>query len=269
MVVKHNKNSVLGSNYFEITNEITLKIADAHHKATATYDLVVKKKHQANCDLEITRLKFLVNQEKVVNKFPMLSNEYFECLFPLQFKIEKDNLLLSNYKEIKKRFTKKDNLITAKYTGEGIDYIRSQFLNQIEDENATQRFINAIGIINCLNLTIKRYVKETQIAFNWNIPSIGSIHWDLNKQEIKDDTIEYNTTIIDKTTCLAKLNTYFLANHIENRIVTEDDTVTGSFSTQIDYDNNSLNVVQATTNCKISLGNNFEYQEYLYIKSLL
>ena len=269
MIANQHENSILGSNYFEVTNEITLKIADAFQKATATYDLVFKRKHEDQCDVEITRLKFLVNQEKVVNKFPMLSNEYFDCLFPLQFKIENDSLVVSNYKAIKERIAKKDHFLTNKYTGEGIDYIRSQFLKQVEDEKATQRFIYSIGILNCLNLTLKRFGKQTPIAFNWNLPSLGSIEWHLDKSEATADTIEYSADAIDKEACIALVNTYFLAHRLEKSIVEEGETVTGLFSMQIDYENNVLNVLQATTNSKISVGNNFEYEEYLSIKSLL
>ena len=269
MIANQKYNSILGSNYFEVTNKITLKIADACHKATATYDLVFKRKYEDQCDVEITRLKFLVNQEKVVHKFPMLSNEYFDCLFPLQFKIEYDNLVVSNYKAIKERIAKKDHFLTNKYTGEGIDYIRSQFLKQLEDEKATQRFIASIGILNSLNLTLQRFGKQTPIAFNWNIPSIGSIKWHLDKVEATADTIEYHTDAIDKEVCVALVNTYFLVHRLERSSVEEGETVTGLFSMQIDYESNVLNVLQSTTNTKISVGNNFEYEEYLFIKSLL
>ncbi|WP_445456838.1 hypothetical protein [Flavobacterium sp. HNIBRBA15423] len=67
MSVLKNGITVLGSNYFEVINEITIKTTEVVNRTKVLYDLVFKKK---DYDIvEINRLKFKVNEKEIENKF--------------------------------------------------------------------------------------------------------------------------------------------------------------------------------------------------------
>ncbi|CAM3939857.1 MULTISPECIES: hypothetical protein [Flavobacterium] len=261
-----NKTIAIGSNYFEITNEIKIKFADANHKAKVTYDLLFKKKPEEEYDVEMNRLNYLVNGNEIINKFSSISNDYFQCLFPLQFKIVDNEFQLYNYKEIKKRIAKKDIFLINKYNGEGLDYIRKEFLKKVEDEIKMIAFVNSLNVINILNLTLKRYLKETNYPFNWTTPALGLTCWNLKMNGNRMDEINFLSEELNQKEFINSLRNYFVANKINNSI-NEDEIVENEFAVKICYESNKLNVLQTDAKCKIVLGNHFEYEEKIIIKS--
>lgn len=261
-------NSIVNSNYFEVINEITIKSLESVNKAKSTYDIVLKTNKNEKQSIEINRLKFLVNDAVIENKFPLLSHLYFESIFPLQFNVIEDRLKLSNYKEIKNRISEVDNLLTVKYKGKGIDYIRVSFLKQVENETVANTFISSLGFINIINLSLRRYIKEDGLPFNWKIPSIGTTVWSLNSEENLNNTVVHAANQINKTDFFNALN-HHRRQHKYDTIEEEEINLESNFSTTIEYENNNLDIMSAETNCEIKLGKYFEYEENISIKSLL
>lgn len=268
MPVKLNGKILIDSNYFEVTNEITIKSTESVNKAKSTYDIVLKTKQNEKYDIEINRLKFLVKEKEIVNKFSGLSHLYFESIFPIQFVIVKDTLELSNYKEIQNRISKTDNLLVDKYKGEGFEYIRTSFLKQVEDEKKANQFIGALGFISIVNLILKRYTKENNFDFQWKIPSVGNTFWELKLEDNKNDSVTYLANQVDEGKFLNALNEYRVQNKYDN-IEDKELNMERNFLTTIQYEGNNLNVIQANTSCKIKLGKHFEYEENISIKSIL
>jgi hypothetical protein len=182
-----NPSTILSSNYFEVVHEITIKSTEVINQAKATYDIVLKAKSTQKNEVEVTRLKFAVNDKAIANKFPMISNFYFESIFPLKFILIGDVLKLSNFKEIQKSVAKTDNILKEKYNGEGLEYIRGQFLDQIETEEKAEQFMSSLSIINCLNLSLKRFSIGNLVDFNWKIPTVGKLKFELNPQQVGDN----------------------------------------------------------------------------------
>ena len=193
---------------------------------------------------------------------------YFQSIFPLQFTIVKDELKLSNYKEIEKRITKIDNILIDKYKGEGINYIRTAFLKQFEKEEIENQFINSLGFISVINLTLKRYAKSNNLDFKWRIPSIDFTYWKLKMEDNTNDSISYSANQFDENEFLKALNEYRSQNKY-NSIDDKELKVESDFLTKIQYENNSLNIVETNTSCKINYGKYFDYQEKISIKSVL
>lgn len=258
--------TVLGSNYFEVINEITIKTTEVVNRTKVSYDLVFKKK---DYDLvEINRLKFKVNKKEIENKFSLLSHLYFESIFPLQFKIVKDNLELANYKEIKKRVNKIDVTLNDKYKGEGYEYIRSSFLQQIEDERKANEFIKAIGFVNIINLALKRYNLINNFDFKWKIPAIGSTFWKLKLEKDRINEIIFKSKEVDKEQFLNALNKYRVQNKYNIIEKSEELTLENEFLATVNYEEHTLNMIESNMKCKIKLEKSFEYEEVISIKSL-
>ncbi|NHN28149.1 hypothetical protein FIA58_020925 [Flavobacterium jejuense] len=268
MPIKSSSTHLIKSNYFEVKNEITIKSAELITKAKSTYDIVLKKKQNEKYDIEINRFKFLVNGGEVENKFPLVSHLYFQSIFPLQFFIENETLKLSNYKEIQNRIAKIDNIIIDKYKGEGIHYIRTAFLKQFEEVEIANDFIIGLNFISIINLTLKRHVKEDHFYFKWKIPSVGVTFWKLKMEDKKKDSVSYSSNDVDKSEFLKALNEYRTQNNYNN-LQEEELNVESSFLAAIQFESNSLNIVEANTNCRIKFGKHFDYQENISIKSVL
>ena len=268
MTVKKNNYLMLGSNYFEVKNEIIIKSAEVVTKAKSTYDIVLKKRQNEKHDIEINRLKFRVNNGEVENKFPLVSHLYFQSIFPLQFIVENEELKLSNYKEIQNRITKIDNIILDKYKGEGIHYIRTAFLKQFEKIEIANDFIKGLNFISLINLTLKRHVKEDYFDFKWKIPSVGVTFWKLKMEDNKKDSVSYSSNEVNKSEFLKALNEYRSQNNYNN-LQEEELHMESSFLATIQYENNTLNIIEANTNCSIKFGKHFDYEENISIKSVL
>ncbi|NJM78850.1 MAG: hypothetical protein HC854_03080 [Flavobacterium sp.] len=268
MPIKLNGTHLINSNYFEVKNEIIIKSAEFITKAKSTYDIVLKKKQNEAHSIEINRLKFRVNNGEVENKFPLVSHLYFQSIFPLQFTIVKDELKLSNYKEIQNRITKIDNIILDQYKGQGIHYIRTAFLKQFEKEEIANQFINSLGFISVINLTLKRYAKSDNLDFKWRLPSIDFTYWKLKMKDNTNDSISYSANQVDENEFLKALNEYRSQNKYDS-IEDKELKVESDFLTTIQYENNSMNIVEANTSCKIKFGKYFDYEEKNFIKSIL
>lgn len=263
-----NPSTILSSNYFEVSNEIGLKIGEVDSNAKATYELVFKRKRNENHDIELTRLKFLINQKEIVNKFSNISNAYFECLFPMQFVIVNDTLDLSNYKEIKKRIEKTDEFLTNKYKGEGLNYIRKEFLDKVATELEMKQFVNSLNIVKIFNLTLNRFLENVVSEFNWTIPAIGNSLWNLKKIEDENEAVSFSSKQLNDKEFISSLNNYFIKNNLTS-LATDEEIIESDFSTNIIYESTNLNIKELNNNCKIKVGKFFEYKENITIKSLL
>lgn len=269
MINYHKSNNVLSSNYFEVVNEISIKSAEVLNQAKATYDIVLKAKSTQKHEVEITRLKFAVNDKAIANKFPMISDFYFESIFPLKFILIGDVLKLSNFKEIQKSVAKTDNIVKEKYNGEGLEYIRGQFLDQIDTEEKAEQFISSLSIINCLNLSLKRFCLGNVVDFNWKIPTVGKLKFKLKPQKIGDNSMHFSANKLNKIEFLQSLNQYRLQNKYESIKEIEDTILTADFSSKIKYEGSTLNIMELNTKLEIKLNDYFQFEENITIKSLL
>jgi hypothetical protein len=64
------------------------------------------------------------------------------------------------------------------------------------------------------------------------------------------------------------LNEYRNQNNYDT-LEEEELNVESNFLATIQYESNSLNIIEASTNCKIKFGKHFDYQENISIKSIL
>ena len=136
----------ISSNYFEVRNEIDVKMGENDFKAFSTYDIFMKKTPNENYDLLVDRLKFKVNGETIQNKFSKVSDHYFKCIFPIKFSIS-DELKVANYEEITQRINEKDQQLQDEMQGEGLQYIRSQFIESTNTPEKLEQLILSLGIV--------------------------------------------------------------------------------------------------------------------------
>ena len=85
--------------HYKVENEITLNVRNINETALVTYVLVIEVNEERNIII-INREDFKVNNEEVSNKFPYISLQYMNAIFPIKLIVDKNNLKVNNEEEI-------------------------------------------------------------------------------------------------------------------------------------------------------------------------
>lgn len=258
------------SNYLEVKNTIAFKIGDSQYDATATYDIYLKKEKNQNFDVSIDRQKFKVNDQEIEDKFASISNRYFNCLFPMCFNLEKDQLVATNFEATNKRIAKVDTDLKNNMDGEGLEYISDQFLSQTNSNEKIIALIDSLAIVKILNLALLRYEKKSNFNLTWTVPSVGKTFFkNILKKEIPSDGIEYESNELDTTKFLDFLNQYHQENKLNLILNSPENKIFGTFRQNFKYANQGLRVTMAETEIKISLNDYLKFEETIILQSMI
>jgi hypothetical protein len=258
-----NPNYQLTSNYIEVKQEINIKIGDGLEKATASYAIFIKKEQHKKYDIEVTRSKFLINEQEIENKFSSISNHYFSCLFPMQFKIDEQNkLVVVNFDDINNRIQLKDLFFSENTEGEGLKHIRDQFFEQTSTNQKIQTLISSLGIVTLIELSLLRYSQNPATHVQWVIPMAGATHWttELKKNET-NNSLTIASSKIDKEALIENVNNYIHLHELNLTREAEENEIFSTFETHINYMGSLLTLSDLQTNINIKVGDYFEYQE--------
>jgi len=255
----------VSSNYFEVRNEISLKIGENDFRSFSTYDIFMKKTPNENYDLLVDRLKFKVNGEEIQNKFSKVSDHYFKCIFPIKFSIG-DELKVANYEEITLRINEKDQQLQDEMQGEGLQYIRGQFIESTNTPEKLEQLILSLGIVKIINLSFQRYSPEETISFEWMTPIIGKTFWKKNENGVAENqSYSYENSNYDS------LKNFFNQYRVKNKLeeINTDVAIKSSLEHKINYLNDSFFFTGSITAVNVEIENYFDYKETIILKSML
>ena len=257
----------VSSNYFEVRNEISLKTEESDFKASSTYEIVMKKTPDEDYDLFVDRLKFKVNGKEIENKFSKVSDEYFKCIFPIKLLLNDENFELANYEEIKNRIIEKDRQLQDEMEGDGLKYIRDQFFEKTNSYEKLSEFIFSLGIIKTLESAMQRYSFEKKSKFDWTSPIVGKTVWQLKNADEAKVSGEYIYQNSDQSELLNYFNQYRIENNLEE--IKEEVLIKSALKQQINYENETLFFTESKTEISIKIGSFLDYQETLFLKSVM
>jgi hypothetical protein len=263
-------NGALTSNFFEVTQEINLKMGDSTQNATTTYAVFAKRETGKKYDLEVTRSGFKLNDKEVINKFSALSLAYFECIFPLQLSIESNKLVLANASDIAQRITQKDNELTETTDGDGFAHLREPFIEKTNTEKKLQEFIASLGLVRVLELALQRYAETDIGTVSWTIPLLGDTFWKIKKLEYpQENSVTYIESAIDQEQLKDAMLRYLQEQQLKETPEIKESEIFATFKHEIKYLKDLLTIARSQTNISLQVGNYFEYQEALTLASTI
>lgn len=267
----NNSTNLLTSNYLQVVQEINLKIDDSINKAIASFDIFLKKETLKKYDIEVNKTNFLINEKEIENKFSSLSNHYFSCLFPIQFKINEENkLIVTNFDDIDSRIKLKDLFFSETMDGEGLKHIRDQFFEQTNTNEKIQFLISSLGIIKIIEFSLQRFSQNPSLNATWAVPIIGNTHWETQiKKDNKNNSISFVSEKTDNKILLENLRKYEQEQELKFILEHQELEIFATFVTEINYIPNLISIADSRTQVNIKIGNSFEYQEITTLVSTI
>jgi hypothetical protein len=263
-------NGALTSNFFEVTQEINLKMGDSTQNATTTYAVFAKRITGKKYDLEITRSGFKVNDKEPINKITVVALAYFECIFPLQFSIQENKLVLANASDIAQRILKKDAFFLKTTVGKGFTEIREPFIEKTNTEKKLQEFIATLGLVRVLELALQRYAETDIGTVSWTIPLLGASFWSIKKLEYpQENSVTYIESAIDQEQLKDAMLRYLQEQQLKETPEIKESEIFATFKHEIKYLKDLLTIARSQTNISLQVGTYFEYQEALTLASTI
>jgi hypothetical protein len=251
---------IITSNYYKVSHDITLKMGQSVYKTLATFNVFIKKLDSLKYDIFLDRSNFKINGEEVESKFIYSPHLYFSCLFPLRFKIQKNELVVVNFTEVMARITEKDLELKEEFDNESLSYTRQQFLDQVDTANKLQNFVSSLSIIKIIGLSLHRFAENLDYRLLWQTPPVTSINYMVTAQN-NNNIVTYKGENTNKTLFINQLNVYNQKNNLKLIADNNEDSFTATFIQNVNYQGDTLGFIDSQTIVKTSLGNYFDYQE--------
>lgn len=249
---------------YKVENVITFQIGENKHETATTYDILLKNSDGLKYDFLLDRGKISINGSLPDTKFLSISDDYFSCLFPIHFLVKNEKFIVANFSEINDRIIRKDKELKSAFSGDGIDYISSEFLAKTNSEEKMQRFISGLNIVNALQFSLQK-TQEITLA-NWNILLISNTLWEgYSTFDIENIFLEYDAAVQISTEFIEKLNHFALSQNCEINF-TASDEFSSKLHHETKYLNQDLKFIIATNHIAIK-HSSFEYNEAFTIKS--
>ncbi len=266
MLEKHKIKKIFTSNYYEVKNEIKLKLGQGVYSNISTFNLFIKKLNSLKYDIFLDRSNFKVNGEEIEKKFSLLSHEYFSCIFPLRFSIRSNKLVVINFKEVMSRITEKDLDLKEDYDGDGLDYIRQQFLTKVDTSEKLQIFVSSLSIVKIIELSLQRFTENPTIDLQWQMPGVYPLDFKIAMQS-NDNRVTYKSENKSKALFVSQLNVYNQIHDLKIIPDTDESPFIAIFNHSVDYEEDTLGFNASQTIIKTSLDNYYDYQENISLQS--
>lgn len=260
-IIKDNKTA----SFYEVEDVITFQLGKNNYSSKASYCIHLEKSKLYSNQIILNRIDFKIDDKEVEKKFPKISNLYFSSIFPLLLTHQEGNYSVAQYNETAKRIMENDLVIRNNYSGDGLDYIREQFLKKVKNQTEFQKFIEELPFYQVLNISAYNKFQKEQFNFQWNIAGLGVIHgigqFNLNAEENKIRFILKQTEI---SFIMQLIENYISENGI---LLSFNDTEIPeiSFNLTTLYED-SFNIIQnSKTELLISVGEKFKYTQNFYL----
>jgi len=249
---------------YKIENVITIQIGESNYKTTASYDILLKKSDSYRYDFLLDRGKISIDGSLPDTKFLSISDQYFSCLFPIHFLDKNSQLVVINFSEITDRIIQKDKELKSNFSGDGIDYISSEFLEKTNSEEKLQRFISSLNLTNALQFSLQKF-EEIQHS-NWTILPISNTSWEgYSTFDVENNLLEYNAEMKLDPEFIKELKLFATENNSESDFL-EFDKFSSELHHETEYFDKNLKFIVAITHINIKLPD-LEYNEAFTIKS--
>lgn len=246
---------------YQVEDTITFQLSNSNFTSKASYDLHWGKSSQYSNQIILNRSNFKIDDKEVEKKFPKISNLYFASLFPLPLTYHEGNYRVAQFNDIAKRIMENDQVLTTNYTGDGLEYIREQFLENVKNQTALQNLLEQLPWYQIINISAAPKFKKETIPFQWNLAGLGTIACKGNYQL---DAIENKTTITLQYTnellLIQLIEKYCTENEISISL-SENEFIEANFTMQTQYNESLTAILKSTAQIKIALGEKFNYTQ--------
>ncbi|WP_136668422.1 hypothetical protein [Flavobacterium sp. H122] len=260
-IIKENKTTSL----YEAEDTITFQLGENSYSSKGTYQLHLDRSRLYSNQIILNRSNFKIDDREVEKKFAKISSLYFSSVFPLILTHHQGNYHIAEYKETAKRIMENDVAMQNKYNGDGLEYIREQFLDKVKNQTGFQKFIEQLPFYQVLNISAHPKFKKEQVGFKWNVAGLGVIEgtgeFRLNAEENKAVFILMQT---DTAHIMQLIENYT----VENEMVltfNESEIPEISFKMTTVYDHSYSNIQNSRAELLISIGEKFKYTQNFYL----
>jgi hypothetical protein len=249
--------------HYKVENEITINVRNTNETALVTYVLVIEVSDDRK-KIIINREDFKVNNIEVSNKFPYISLQYMNAIFPIKLIVDKNNLKVNNEEEIIKNINTIDENLQKEYSGKGFSHIRDQFLEKTKLKNDLNNFILNLNFIKVIQLTL---IENNLIDnFNWIMVPYQSVASILFKKE-SEGTMKYGE-IQNQKELIESINKFSELNNFNVDLNFRPDYFQGEFKQEINGFESNLKFDSLETNFLVEVDNNFSYQEKIKLNNI-
>lgn len=260
---------ILPTSTYVIEDKCVLKLGEQQYETLLTYTIYIVKERNLAHDVTIERSNFKVNHHKIDTKFLEIANQYMEAIFPLRCRIKEYRLFVTNVPEIHQRIQEKDKKLQSSYSGEGLQHIRSNFLNAIKNEESLREFIKQLYFMKILGLSLQKFDKREIYQLQWNFLPIGNSVWrgEINFDKninrlIFEPQIENAQEIMDSIIKYIHKHDYAVNMEQENVELFAD------FYHKTEYSGETSRMKSSQTKICIDVENIFLYEQELTFKSI-
>lgn len=260
--------NILPTSTYSIEDKCTLKIGEQQYETLLTYTIYIGQGKTSGYDVSIERSNLKTGNQKIDTKFLGIANQYMEALFPLRCKIKEYRLFVTNIAEINQRIQKKDKELLVLYSGEGIQHIRTNFLNAVKNEENLREFIKQLHFMKVLSLGMQKFEQTKIYQLQWNILPIGLSTW---RGEIKYDK-NVNRLIYEPKIRNAQEMMNSIIHYVHNHdysVDFKDENVSlfADFYHKSEYTGETGRMKNSETNISIEIENIFRYKQNLILKN--
>lgn len=258
---KENKTTSL----YEVEDTITFQLGENNFTSKATYDLHWGKSSQYSNQIILNRSNFKIDDKEVEKKFPKISNLYFSSLFPLWLTYHEGNYRVAQFNDIAKRMMENDLTIRNNFSGDGLDYIREQFMEKVKNQTALQNFLELLPLYQIINISTAPKFKKETIPFQWNLAGLGPIacvgDFELNSVDNKMNvTLKYTNEAL-----IMKLVENYISDNEILMTFSENEFPEISFNMETLYNDNFNGIQKSTAELAISIGEKFKYKQNFFL----
>ncbi len=244
--------------HYKAENEIVLKVRNTNETALVTYVLSIEVSKDRNIII-INREDFKVNNEEVSNKFPYISLQYMNAIFPVKLTLIENKLEVSNTDEIIESITNEDEKLKKEYSGKGFSHIRDQFLDNTKSKNELNNFILNLNFIKVIQLTLIENSLKSNSNLNWVIVPYQSVASILFENE-SEKTIK-NGEVQNQKELIKSINKFSELNNLNVDLNFQPDYFRGEFNQEMNGFERNFKFDSVETNFLVEVDNNFTFQE--------
>ncbi|MEO8516564.1 MAG: hypothetical protein ABI426_07470 [Flavobacterium sp.] len=251
---------------YEVEDTITFQLGENNYTSKGSYYIHLEKNPQSQNQIILNRSSFRIDDKEVEKKFPKISNLYFSSIFPLILTHHDGNYLIAEFKETAKRIMEHDQNIRNNYSGDGLEYIREQFLNRVKNQTDFKDFIEQLPLYQILNISASPKFKKEQFHFKWNIAGLGIIEG-IGNFKLTSETNKMNFILdqTDKTHFIELLENYIEENSILTPLNKDLDIPEIYFSMQTTYSDSLSSILNAKAELQITIGEKFKYNQTFFL----
>jgi len=249
---------------YSIEDRCVLKIGEQEYETLLTYTIYIGKGESAGYDVAIERSNFKTSHQKIDTKFLGIANHYMEALFPLRCRIKEYRLFISNIHEIQQRIRETDKKMLNTYNGDGLEHIRSKFLEATHTEEKLREFIKQLHLMKILNIGMQKFEESETYQIAWNIlPTGRAINYNKNLNSLIYEPKIWNAQeLIDSIIRYIHKHDYYV--EIEDKNV----PLYADFYHKAEYTGETGRMKQSETNICIDVENVFLYEQKITLKNI-